>query len=90
MLIAARFAGTCEPGSPARIFEDFEDLFDQGLAFVGGEVAGMDGLFVGLEVAQARLFGQIPIYKADYGVNLLPGQSVAAAGQSAPHLVPLP
>jgi hypothetical protein len=46
MLIAARFAGTCEPGSPARIFEDFEDLFDQGLAFVWGEVAGMDGLFI--------------------------------------------
>ena len=33
----------------------------------------MDGLFVGLEVAQARLFGQIPVYKADYGVNLLRG-----------------
>ena len=38
----------------------------------------MDGLFIRLEVAQARLFGQIPVYKADYGVNLLTGQSVAA------------
>ena len=32
--------------SPTGIFEDLEDLFDQGLAFVGGEVAGMDGLFI--------------------------------------------
>src|SRR5918993_2189491 len=46
----------------------------------------MDGLFVGLEVAQARLFGQILVNKADYGVNLLPGQPVAASGQSAPHV----
>jgi hypothetical protein len=46
----------------------------------------MDGLFIGLEVAQARLFGQILVYEADYGVNLLTGQSVAAAGQSAPHV----
>ena len=46
----------------------------------------MDGLFIGLEVAQARFFGQILVYKAYYGVNLLTGQSVAAAGQSAPHV----
>ena len=46
----------------------------------------MDGLFIRLEVAQARLFGQIPVYKADYGVNFLTGQSVAASGQSAPHV----
>jgi hypothetical protein len=59
---AARFRGADEPGSPASIFEDLEDFFDQGLAFIGREVARMDGLFVGLEVAQACLFGQIPVY----------------------------
>src|SRR5215210_163668 len=75
-----------EPRLPAGVVEDLEDLFDQGFAFVGGEVAGMDGLFIGLEVTQARLFGQIPVNKADDGVNLLTGQSVAAAGQSAPHV----
>src|SRR5215210_9301404 len=75
-----------ESRSPAGVVEDLEDLFDQCFAFVGGEVAGMDGLFIGLEVTQARLFGQIPVYKADDGVNLLTGQSVAAAGQSAPHV----
>jgi hypothetical protein len=80
----------CEPRSPAWVFEDLEDLFDQGLPFVGREVAGVDGLLVGLEVAQARLFGQVLVYEANYGVNLLAGQSVAAAGQSAPHLVSLP
>src|SRR5215212_1424701 len=68
------------------VVEDLENLFDQGFAFVGGEVAGVDGLFIGLEVTKARLFGQIPVNKADDGVNLLTGQSVAAAGQSAPHV----
>jgi hypothetical protein len=46
----------------------------------------MDGLFVGLKVTQTRLFGQVLVYEADDGVNLLTGQSVAAAGQSAPHV----
>src|SRR5829696_955554 len=69
----------------AGVFEDFEDFFYEGFPFVRGEVAGVDGLFVGLEVAQACLFGPVLVYEADYGVNLLAGQSVAAAGQSAPH-----
>jgi hypothetical protein len=38
--------GADEPDSPASIFEDLEDFFDQGLAFIGGEVTGMDGLFI--------------------------------------------
>jgi hypothetical protein len=32
--------------SPAGVFEDLEDLLDQGLALVGWEVSGVDGLFI--------------------------------------------
>ena len=55
------------------IFKDLEDLFDQGFAFVGGEVARLDGLFIGLEVAEAGLFGEVLVYKADDRVDLLSG-----------------
>ena len=32
--------------SLAGVFEDLEDLLDQGLALVGWEVSGVDGLFI--------------------------------------------
>lgn len=61
------------------VFEDLEDLLDQGLAFLGRQVPGMDGLLVGLEVAEVRLLGQVPVYEAHDGINLLARETVATA-----------
>lgn len=47
----------------------------------------MDGLFVGLQVAADRLFGEVLIYKPDDGVYFLAGKSVTATGQPAPHIL---
>jgi hypothetical protein len=61
------------------VFEDLEDLLDQGLAFLGRQVPGMDGLLVGLEVAEVRLLVQVPVYEAHDGINLLARETVATA-----------
>ena len=63
----------CQKLSTAFVFEDLEHVVDEGFAFVGREVAGMDGLLVGLEVSQGSFFGQVLVYKADDGVDLLAG-----------------
>jgi hypothetical protein len=50
----------------------------------------VDGLLIGLEVAEGGLFRKVLVYQADDGVHLLAGEAVAAARQSAPHLVCIP
>ncbi len=59
--------------STAFVFEDLEHVIYEGFAFVGWEVAGMDGLLVGLEVSQGSFFGQVLVYKADDGIDFLAG-----------------
>jgi hypothetical protein len=62
------------------VFEYFEDVVDEGFAFVGWKISGVDCLFVGLEIAGGGFFGQVLVYEPDYGVDLLPGKAVSAAG----------
>ncbi len=62
------------------IFEDLEDLAYKRLALVGREVSGVDGLLVGLEVPELGLLGQVAVYEAHDGLDLLAREAVAAAG----------
>jgi len=62
------------------VFEDLEDLGYKGLAFLGREIPGVDGLLVGLEATELGLLGQVAVYEAHYGVDLLARKAIAAAG----------
>jgi hypothetical protein len=62
------------------VFENLEDLGYKGLAFLGREIPGVNGLLVGLKVAELGLLGQVAVYEAHYGVDLFAGKAVAAAG----------
>jgi hypothetical protein len=62
------------------IFEELEDLVYQLLAPLGREIPGVDGLFVGLKVAELALLGQVPVYKTHDGIDLLAREPVAATG----------
>ena len=55
----------------AGILEDLKDLGYQRLALLGWEIPGVDGLFIGLKVAELTLLGQVPVYETHNGVNLL-------------------
>lgn len=72
--------GLSRAGSSLGVFEDLEDVVDEGFAFVGREVAGVDGLFVGLEVPEGRLLGEVLIYEADDRIDFLAGEAVTAPG----------
>ena len=65
---------------PAVVFEDLEDIVYESFAFVGGEVSGVDGLFVGLEVSRGSFLGEVLVYEADDSVNFLTGEAITAAG----------
>lgn len=62
------------------VSKDFEDVVYEGFTFIRWQVAGVDGLFIGLEVAGRGFFGQVLVYKSDYGVDLLSREAVSAAG----------
>ncbi len=64
----------------AAISEDFEDLVYQLLAPLGREVPGVNGLFIGLKVAELAFLGQVPIYKTHHSIDLLAREAVAATG----------
>jgi hypothetical protein len=64
----------------AHVFEDLEDLAYKSLSLLGREISGVDGLLVGLKVTEVGLLGQVTVYKAHNGLDLLARESVAAAG----------
>jgi hypothetical protein len=72
------------PGGASRLFtgvlKDLEDLLYQRLALLGWKIPRVDGLLVGLEVAVVRLLGQVPVYEAHDGVDLLARETIAATG----------
>jgi hypothetical protein len=53
------------------VSEDLVDLVYKSLALLGRKVSGVDGLFVGLEVAGYGFLREVLVYEADDGVNLL-------------------
>jgi hypothetical protein len=63
-----------------RVLEDVEDLLYQRFALLGRKVPRVYGLLVGLQVAVIRLFGQVSVYEAHDGVDLLARETVAATG----------
>jgi hypothetical protein len=62
------------------ISEDFEDLVYQLLAPLGREIPRVNGLFIGLEVAELAFLGQVPVYKTHHSIDLLAREAVAATG----------
>lgn len=64
----------------AGVFEDFEDIVYEGFAFIWGEISGVDGLFVGLEISGGGFLREVLVDQANDSVDFLSGESVAAAG----------
>jgi hypothetical protein len=40
----------------------------------------VNGLFIGLKVAELAFLGQVPIYKTHHGIDLLAREAVTATG----------